>query len=181
MKDDWEEGGSEILVDCPFYRLTRVERRRKGQSTWGSFHIMSPPDWVNIVCQIHSGEFVFVRQMRHGIDDNSLEIPGGCIDPGESPLQAAQRELAEETGFASDRWIDLGFVHPNPAMMSNRCFQFLALDAQRFGPQHLSPYEDIDCATLRWETIQQHITDGTISHALVLCALSAYQRWKDGN
>src|SRR5258706_26378 len=57
------------------------------------------PDWVSVVPVTDDGNFVLVRQYRHGIDAPTLEVPGGIIDEGQDPAGAAIRELREENGF----------------------------------------------------------------------------------
>jgi 8-oxo-dGTP pyrophosphatase MutT (NUDIX family) len=173
----WETRSKTALLKSPFYQIDVLEKRRKGAQEWGSFHVMHPPDWVNIICQTAGGDLVFVRQLRHGIDAQTLEIPGGCIDAGESPLAAAQRELLEETGFTSENWLSLGFVHPNPAMQSNRCYQFLARNAAPTQAPMPGVFEDIECVQLSMEDALSSIDSGEITHALVVSALCAYQRW----
>jgi ADP-ribose pyrophosphatase len=77
------------------------------------------------------GEVVLVRQYRHAVRRTLLELPAGKIDPGESPLTAAKRELLEETGYASRRWIRLGAWYPSPASTTLKSNMYLALNARR--------------------------------------------------
>src|SRR5262249_52666278 len=77
------------------------------------------PDWVSIAPVAESGQFVLVRQYRHGIDAMSLEFPGGIIEAGEDPAAAARRELGEETGYGDGSLISLGSCHPNPVLQDN--------------------------------------------------------------
>src|SRR5277367_1134034 len=74
--------------------------------------ILTAPDWVNVVALTDAGEAVLVRQFRFGVEANTLEIPGGMVEPGEEPSAAASRELQEETGFRAREVVPLGFVHP---------------------------------------------------------------------
>jgi len=83
-----------------------------------SGHIIKPvvleynPE-VTILTMTRSQEVVLVKEYRHGIQKTILQLPGGSVDEGESPLEAAKRELLEETGFRSDTFIEVGHVNPN--------------------------------------------------------------------
>ena len=76
------------------------------------FFVIEAPDWVNVVAVTDGDEVLLIRQYRHGIESETIEIPGGCIDPAETPLEAAKRELLEETGYVSDDWSCIGRGHP---------------------------------------------------------------------
>lgn len=80
-------------------------------------------------------EVVLIRQYRHGVRKAILELPGGSVDKGESPLEAARRELMEETGFSSNIFIEIGHGSPIPAILTNTLYYFLALDAERIAEQ----------------------------------------------
>src|SRR5438132_1011204 len=97
---------------------------RTGKS--GTYISLEFPDWVNMLAITPLWEVALVRQFRHGLDDIVLEIPSGIVDAGETELEAARRELEEETGYVAESWQYLGFVHPNPAYQANRCHTFLA-------------------------------------------------------
>jgi ADP-ribose pyrophosphatase len=66
------------------------------------------PDFVIIVAITTGGEYVCLRQTKYSVDGTSLAPAGGYIEPGEAPLDAAQRELLEETGYEAGEWIALG-------------------------------------------------------------------------
>jgi 8-oxo-dGTP pyrophosphatase MutT (NUDIX family) len=134
---------------------------------------MRCPDWVSIVPVTDAGEIVLVRQYRHGIDAPTLEVPGGVIDAGESPQEAALRELREETGYAAGGAIEpLGFTHPNPPIQSNRHFMFLARGARRAFETDFDPGEECELVLLAEDEVRRAIADGRITHALVIVALS---------
>lgn len=80
--------------------------------------VIDAPDWINVVALTSDDEAVLVRQFRFGTWSNTLEIPGGMVDPGEAPDVAAARELEEETGYRAERMIDLGRFHASPGMSS---------------------------------------------------------------
>lgn len=133
-----------------------------------TFSVVHSRDWVNVIALTPSDDVVLVRQFRHGTRAVTVEIPGGIVEPGESYLEAARRELREETGYTAERWIDLGVVEPNPAIQDNRCGTVLALDARRTSETAFDPGELIAVETTPLAEIAGRITRGEIRHTLVI-------------
>ncbi|NBD13643.1 NUDIX hydrolase [Corallococcus silvisoli] len=131
---------------------------------------MECADWVNVIAVTKADQLVMVRQFRFGIDAATLEVPGGCVDPGEDPAAAAARELEEETGYRAGRLEPLGAVHPNPAFQANRCFSFLALDCERVSDGHPDDGEDIAVELYPRSDVPRLILEGHITHSLVVVA-----------
>jgi 8-oxo-dGTP pyrophosphatase MutT (NUDIX family) len=115
-------------------------------------------------------EIVLIKQFRHGVKDFTIEIPGGIVEDGDSPKESARRELLEETGYKARKIIPLGWVYPNPAIFSNRCFTFIAEDLVKMGDQLLDEKEDIEVMIRPIGDIPALIRDGYINHSLVLVA-----------
>jgi ADP-ribose pyrophosphatase len=134
--------------------------------------ILQASDWVNVVAVTPEEKIVTVSQFRFGIRRQSLEIPAGLVDPGESPLAAAKRELAEETGFAAEEWSTLGWSFANPAFLDNRAHHFLARNAAYAGLPQPEDGEDILQAELTLDEIRRAILDGRMRNAMTLLALS---------
>jgi ADP-ribose pyrophosphatase len=87
------------------------------------------PDWINVLALTLDGRAILIEQPRVGSMTTVLETVGGVIEASEKdPTMAAVRELEEETGFTSRRVLSLGNMNPNPAIMTNNCHFFLALD-----------------------------------------------------
>ena len=122
----WKTLQSDIAYRTPIFDL---HRRRSTHPRRGErdFFILEAPNWVNIIPITGSGEVVIIRRWRHGHLRVHDQVPGGMVDPEDrSPMHAARREMIEETGFDSDTIVELGKVHPNPAIQGNICFSFLA-------------------------------------------------------
>lgn len=129
------------------------------------------PDWVNVVAVDEDERLVLVRQHRFGVDAVTLEIPGGMVDPGEAPLDAARRELAEETGYTGGTWTPLGVLWPNPALQDNRLHCYLARGVRRTRAPSPDPDEVLTVALYSWEQTEEALRSGEIAHALVAVAL----------
>ena len=133
------------------------------------------PNWVNIIPVTSNKEIIFVRQFRYGVNENTLEIPGGMVDPGESIRTAAQRELIEETGYNSKDIVKIGELSPNPALFTNRVITYLAknIEVERNNKQVSS--EIIKLELISYDQVGHLIKKGEINHALVIAALHLYQ------
>ena len=94
------------------------------------------------------------------------------VDPGESPVETARRELLEETGYSSDHWKPVGRVESNPAFMNNLCHFWLATDVIRTGRQSLDEGEDIGVIELTEEELAIAIKRGEMRNSLSLLALA---------
>jgi ADP-ribose pyrophosphatase len=115
MLRPWIHEGRELVADMKVFRVHKVRSRSPRTGGYFELSLLEASDWVNVVALTPEREIVLVRQFRHGTADFTLEIPGGMIDKGERPPQAAGRELCEETGYIGDAPVLLGAVTPNPA------------------------------------------------------------------
>ena len=138
--------------------------------------IFSCADWCNVVAETPAGEVVFVWQYRFGTDALSLEVPGGVIDQGEAPEDAARRELREETGYEAEHFELLSVVEPNPAFQGNRCFTYLARGAVLTRATEFDELEDLEVSLVPQTSLEALVASGEVTHALVIVALEAYLR-----
>ena len=134
------------------------------------FYIIESSDWVNIIPVTPDNQVILIRQYRHGIQEVTLEIPGGLIEAGDSPKKAAERELREETGYEAGEMIPLGNVHANPAFLNNRCYTFFARDVSLVGMQNQDENEDIEIILKPLDEVPDLIEKGEITHSLILVA-----------
>jgi 8-oxo-dGTP pyrophosphatase MutT (NUDIX family) len=174
MIKKWKVTGSERLSS------NRVFSTRKDTSVSPitgeehDFFVIEAPDWVNVVAVTDEDEVLLIRQYRHGIESETVEIPGGCVDPGETPIEAARRELLEETGYVSDEWTFIGEVVPNPAIQNNRCYTFLARGARKERETSFDTTEYIVTFTAPVRDIPRLVAKRQITHSLVVSAFYWY-------
>ncbi|HET8567558.1 MAG TPA: NUDIX hydrolase [Candidatus Limnocylindria bacterium] len=139
----------------------------------GSEHdrvILGSPDWINVLAITPADEAVLVRQFRFGVGATSLETPGGLLDDGEEPAACAARELEEETGYRARSLRPLGWIHPNPALQTNRAHLFLALGCERAHAGRPDRTEDIAVELHPRERLRALVEAREITHAITVAA-----------
>ncbi len=165
-----------ILKTRPF-EVEEVSFQLEDTRTINSYFRLAAPDWVNVLPVTTDGRIILIKQPRVGSMSYVLETPGGVIDPHEKdPTMAAARELEEETGFVSQRFLPLGTMNPNPAIMTNRCHFFVAMGCVPARERKHFPDADerISLELINPKDLDGLVRTGQINHALAcLCILLA--------
>ena len=128
-------------------------------------------DAVHAVALTPDDEVLLVRQFRAGSGRDSLEIPGGLVDPGEDPCAAGARELLEETGYAGDPPEFLGTLWSNPSLMTSRISTIVIRNARPVAEPDLDDNEELTIERVHRSEIPRLIREGRIDHALVVAGL----------
>lgn len=176
----WTTIQREKIADCRVFSVHKqISMRTAGDSSeTHNFFVFRPHDWVNIIPVTADYQVVMIEQYRHGIEQITLEIPGGMIDAEDvSSATAGERELLEETGFTGDRAIFLGRNHPNPAIQSNICDTYLALNVSQIEVPQFGGTEEVAIRLVPIKEIPSLIADGHITHALVIVAFHYLQQY----
>lgn len=124
------------------WRALLEDRLLDPEGTEASYTYLAVPRAVFCVPVTEDGDLVMVRQYRHPVRDWTLEVPAGSVDDGETPLEAAQRELLEETGGVARDWRHLATFFPSTGHLSLRADAFLA-QGVALGTPTASPDEDV--------------------------------------
>ena len=177
MIKNWDKVSSKFLIKNKIFKLREDRVISPKKESEHPVWVIDTPDWVNIIPITESNEVILINQHRFGTEKLCLEVPGGMVDEGEKPVDAAIRELSEETGYTSSKVIEIGRVEPNPALMSNHTYSYLALDASQTEEQKLDGMEDIEILKKPIDEIPLLIEQGDIEHALVICAFYFYNQY----
>jgi len=177
MVKNWDKVSSKSLIENKIFKLREDRVISPKKESEHPVWVIDSPNWVNIIPITDDNEVILVNQHRFGTEKLTLEIPGGMVDEGEDPMVAAIRELSEETGYTSADVIEIGKVEPNPALMSNYTYSYLALNARQTDEQKLDGMEDIEILKRHIDEIPLLIEKGEIQHALVICAFYFYNQY----
>ncbi|MGO9596600.1 MAG: NUDIX hydrolase [Isosphaeraceae bacterium] len=166
-------GGADdqVLEENWLFRLRkeRFQSRRSGKLH--DYYVLHLADAVHVVALTPDDHVLLVRQFRAGSGEDSLEIPGGLVDPGEDPCEAGARELLEETGHAGDPPEFLGTLWSNPSLLTSRISTIVIRNVQPVAQPRFDQHEELTLEQAPARDIPRLIREGRISHALVVAGL----------
>jgi len=181
-KLSWTEESRKKVFDCKIFSISESyckSPKAQMQDQTQTFTVIEAKNWAMVIPVINTPkgkQFVLVKQWRHGSLCLSLEFPGGVFEPGENPEEAAARELFEETGYKAQKITMLGELSPNPAIMSNKIYFFLAEDLIDTGKQHLDEDEFVEIELVDEKEVIREFGKAQYIHALMGTALAFYLR-----
>lgn len=141
--------------------------------------ILRAPESVNVIALTSDFEVLLVEQFRFGIGQALLELPAGLVDEGEEPLDAAKRELLEETGYVTEKWMFLGVSYINPAYVSNSCHHFLALDVRVGHSIDLDQTEDLSLRKVKMNSWDHIFSDLPLQDGVGFACLHHLKQYYD--
>jgi ADP-ribose pyrophosphatase len=121
-----QQGKRKSVFATPWFQIFAEQPPAGGQP----HYVIQGKDFVVIVAATRENRILLVRQYRPPVAAVTLELPAGHIEPGETPEQAARRELVEETGYEADSFKLLANLSPSVARFTNRMWCFFAGDAR---------------------------------------------------
>lgn len=167
----WRVLSDQIVVERRWLKVREQHVELANGHQIDEFHLLEGPDWAGVLALTENDEVVMVRQYRHGLGRGSLELPAGVIEPNESDLLGAQRELLEETGYASDDWHALSVVSTEPARSTVHAHFFFARGARRMGDPSPEQTELLQIELWPGKSLGKLIDTGEICHGVQIGAI----------
>lgn len=170
-EEKWKILRSEYISRRPWMTARRDEVQLPDGRIIPEYWVLEFPDWVNVIALTKDGDMVMVRQYRHALGLTEYELCAGVMEEGESPLEAAKRELLEETGFGGGKWTEFMSICANPSNHTNLAHTFLAVGVERVCEQHLDATEELTCHVLSQDDVFGMLQRGEIFQALMAAPL----------
>lgn len=172
--EKWKTLASEYLFKRPWLTARRDKVMLPNGIIHDEYYVLEYPTWVNIIAITPNGDFVMVEQYRHGLQDIFTELVAGVAELGENPLEAAKRELLEETGFGGGEWKLLTVLSANPGSQNNLSYSFIATGVEKITSQHLDATEDINVRVLSRDKVLSMLRNDEIKQSLMAAPLWKY-------
>ena len=168
-----------ILLQTSRFRVVAVDRPTRDGST-RTREIVRHPGAVLVLPMVDEQRVCLIRNYRLSVDQTLIELPAGTLDREEDPLAAAQRELAEETGYRASGWRHLHSFYLSPGILDERMHLFLATDLAAGDPAR-EPGEEITNLVTPWDEALRWIQTGEIQDAKTIAALLFYDQRRREN
>lgn len=137
------------------------------------------PDFVNVIAVTTDGYFLCFKQNKYAIHGLSLAPVGGYMDPGETPLEAAKREMLEESGYAADEWISMGMYAADGNRGVGHGHLFLAINARQVCDANADDLEHMELHQLPVEEFERELLNGQFKLLpWTACAAMALLHWR---
>jgi 8-oxo-dGTP pyrophosphatase MutT (NUDIX family) len=173
----WKVLESTYLFREPWLTVRKDKCELPNGHVMPAFYVSEFPTWVSAFALTADNKVLMVKQYRHGIEDVSIETPGGVVDEGEDAITAIKRELKEETGYEFDSVEFLGKVSPNPSTNNNYLHMFLMKGGIKTSGQDLDDSEDVEVLMYSIDEVKQLLKENKIIQSLhISCIFYAFNR-----
>lgn len=167
----WDVVESKVLVESPWITFRKDRCILPDGTEIPDYYWWQERDFAVVFGVTTDNKVVLVEQYRHGIKDINLELPAGLIDEGEEPINAAKRELLEETGFLTDNIKFQRIMYYDAGKSSKKGYLFFAKNLINTGSQCLDQTECINIKLIDFDKIIELINNGTIKSTGAVAAI----------
>ena len=153
----------EVFAAEPWIRLSVQKVRLPDGRVIDDYHQVEFPEYAVVFAQTPRGKVVVEQIYKHGVGRACLALPSGLLDPGEEPLDAARRELLEETGYASHDWSSLGSFVINGNYGCGKAHLFMARDASKVDEPDSGDLEEIRVEMIQPDALMDAVRSGEVA------------------
>lgn len=172
--EKWKTLDSEYLIKRPWLTARRDKVLLPTGVVHDEYYVLEYPTWINVIAITKDGKFVMVEQYRHGLQEIFTELVAGVVEKDEEPLNAAKRELMEETGFGGGEWELNTVICANPGSQNNLTYSYIATGVEKLGSQHLDETEDVNVKLLTEAEVYEMLEKDQVKQALMAAPLWKY-------
>lgn len=162
----WKVLSSAYLTRHSFFTARKDKCEKPDGNIVDEYYVVELPPTACAFPITENGDVVMIRQYRHPIAEVILELPGGFLDPDESPENAMLRELLEETGYEFSQVKQVGNIAANPGVLNNFTTLFLAEGGRKVAGQQLDHNEEIEVVTMPLAELKHLFLQNKIPQAL---------------
>ncbi len=162
---------SEVFNADPWLTLSVQQVRVPDGRVIDDFYQLALPDFTLVFVETSAGEIIMIRQYKHGARRTSLTLPGGLVEKGEDPEEAAKRELLEETGYRAESWQSLGSYVVNGNLGCGKGHFFMAAGARPVQEPESGDLETMEIKLLTRGQLWEALRSGEVmllNHAAVI-------------
>jgi len=178
----WETRGGEIEYSCPGFDVRRDDVTLP-DGTETEFHCLTERPSVVLLPFTPDGDVVVIEEWRQAVGRVNFGLPAGGFEAGEAPVEAARRELAEETGHEAAAFEELGAFEPANGLLDSTFHYFLARGCEPTAAQALDPDESIRVGTAPFAELRDRAAAGELRDGRSALAVLQYalRTASDGN
>ncbi|MDE6094763.1 MAG: NUDIX hydrolase [Muribaculaceae bacterium] len=170
----WDILDSQYIIKRPWLTARKDRVKLPNGQINDEFYVLEYPDWVNVIAVTEDGDFVMIEQYRHGLGRVQTEICAGVVESGERHLDAAKRELLEESGYGDGDWRLLTILSGNPSTTNNLTYCYVAEGVRKISSQHLDRTEDVAVRLLSRDKVIELLRKDDMKQSLMVAPLLRY-------
>ena len=174
----WKIKETEHVLDSEYVKVDKEDVLLPYGREIKDFYKVTIKDCAAIVALTPSNQIILKKEYRHCYGGELIEIPAGVLEDGEDPLNAAKRELQEETGYRSEKWTYLGKTVESSAKLTNYMYIYLAENCEKVSGQKLDYGEDIEVLEVGMDEAVEMIMDNEIICSSSIGAILKVERMK---
>lgn len=167
----WLIKDKKSILKTRLFEIFNLECFLPSKKVEHNFYSISIFDWVNVFALTDDDRVILVKQHRLGKNVVTYEVPAGMIDKDEDPMDAAKRELAEETGFVPGKVVLLKKISVNPAIQTNNCYFYLALNCRKEQNVNFDISEEIEVVIMDKKELFNSLNEDLIDNSLAFLSI----------